>query len=67
MPKRKQPEICTEEAPAKVTEASNALPGSSEGELSNQAPTAVTELTELEVAELGPLWSLLLDVGYTIW
>ena len=91
MPKKKQPEGCTEEVPVTVTEESSELPtveatvtdndrtkeeilksgeastSLGKGEASNQAPTAATELTELEVAELGPFWSLLRDAGYTIW
>ena len=91
MPKKKQPEGCTEEVLVTVTEESSELPtveatvtdndrtreeilksgeastGLGKGEASNQAPTAATELTELEVAELGPFWSLLRDAGYTIW
>ena len=54
----------TREETSKSGESSTGL---GKGEASNQAPTAATELTELEVAELGPFWSLLRDAGYTIW
>ena len=91
MPKRKQPERCTEEVPATVieegselptveaivpdnsntreetSESGEASPGLGKGEASNQSPTAAPELTELEVAELGPFWALLRAAGYTIW
>ena len=38
------------------------------GEKSNtQAHVAATEPTEMDVTKLGPFWSLLKEVGYTIY
>ena len=80
MGKRKHPEGCTLELSATVIENSKAtlitgvsgvdsvkVPEGTIGEaVITQAAGNTTEPVEMTVTELGPFWSLLMDVGYIV-